>query len=159
MPRMWNRAAEQAWFRFAKDARAVAHLRKQRGGHLEKTAEVGVPGPFPISNSSVRAALVASVRCDLPPVSRQSRKVSMVPKARLLASAAGRAPSMRSSSQAILEAEKYGSMSSPVLRAMSGSCPSRRSASQWSAVRRSCQTIALWIGRPLWRSQITTVSR
>ena len=31
--------------------------------------------------------------------------------------------------------------------------------SQTSAVRRSCQTIALWIGSPLSRSHMTVVSR
>src|SRR5712671_5820944 len=37
--------------------------------------------PLLMSSSSVRAALVASVACTWPPVSRQSRNVSIVPKA------------------------------------------------------------------------------
>jgi hypothetical protein len=37
----------------------------------------------------------------------------------------------------------------------SGSAPSRLSCAQASAVRRSCQTIARWIGRPVLRSQRT----
>ena len=37
--------------------------------------------PRSMSNSMVRAALVASVACTLPPVSRQSRNASTVPKA------------------------------------------------------------------------------
>jgi hypothetical protein len=39
------------------------------------------------------------------------------------------------------------------------SCPASRSASQKSAVRRSCQTMALWIGLPVLRSQTSVVSR
>ncbi len=62
--------------------------------------------PLPISSSAVRAALLASVTCTLPPVSRQSRKLSMVPKASSPRSAAARAPSTWSSSQTILLAEK-----------------------------------------------------
>jgi hypothetical protein len=54
----------------------------------------------------VRAALVASVACTLPPVSRHSRKLSMVPKASSPACALARAPATLSSSQAILLAEK-----------------------------------------------------
>ena len=49
----------------------------------------------------------------------------MVPKASLPASAAARAPSTLSSSQAILVAEKYGSSSSPVLRGDSRFVPVR----------------------------------
>ena len=40
-----------------------------------------------------------------------------------------------------------------------GSCPAVFRAAQMSAVRRSCQTIAGWIGWPVLRSQISTVSR
>jgi hypothetical protein len=54
----------------------------------------------------VRLALVASVACTRPPVSRQSRKESTVPKASLPASAFSFAPGTFSSSQTILEAEK-----------------------------------------------------
>ena len=40
-----------------------------------------------------------------------------------------------------------------------GSCPAARNAAQASAVRRSCQTMALWIGLPVARSQTIVVSR
>ena len=40
-----------------------------------------------------------------------------------------------------------------------GSFPWAFSSLHRSAVRRSCQTIALWIGRPEWRSQSSVVSR
>ena len=109
--------------------------------------------------SRVRAAFVASVACTLPPVSRHNRKLSTVPKARRPSCAAARAPSMWSSSQAILVAEKYGSSTRPVRAVIVGSCPACRSAAQASAVRRSCQTMAWWIGRPVARSHTIAVSR
>ena len=57
--------------------------------HAEQPAAARRPSaPLPMSNSSVRAALVASVACTLPPVSRHSRKLSTVPKASSPASAA-----------------------------------------------------------------------
>ena len=107
----------------------------------------------------VRDALVASVACTAPPVSRHSKKLSTVPNASRPASAAARAPSTWSSSQAILVAEKYGSSSSPVLDAIVGSWPAARSSEQASVVRRSCQTMALWIGLPVARSHTIVVSR
>ena len=61
-----------------------------------------------MSKSRVRLALVASVACTRPPVSRQSSQVSTVPKASRPAAAAARAPGTLSSSQASLVAEKYG---------------------------------------------------
>ena len=45
------------------------------------------------------------------------------------------------------------------VRRTSGSAPSAFSSAHTSAVRRSCQTIARWIGSPVARSQTTTVSR
>ena len=83
----------------------------------------------------------------------------MVPKASLPASAAARAPSTLSSSQAILLAEKYGSSSRPVRAVIAGSWPAARKASHSLAVRRSCQTMALWIGLPVARSHTSVVSR
>ena len=75
-------------------------------GTLKSFSRSSSQAPLAMSYSSVREALVASVACTLPPVSRQSRKVSTVPKARWPASASARAPSTWSSSQAILVAEK-----------------------------------------------------
>jgi hypothetical protein len=57
-------------------------------------------------NSMVREALVASVACTLPPVSRHSRKQSIVPNASLPSSAASRAPATWSSSHATFVPEK-----------------------------------------------------
>jgi len=62
-------------------------------------------------------------------------------------------------SQAILVAEKYGSSRRPVFAVISGSWPAALRAWHVSAVRRSCQTMALWSGLPVSRSQTTTVSR
>ena len=50
-------------------------------------------------------------------------------------------------------------MTRPVRSRTSCSWPASRSSSQRSAVRRSCQTSALWTGSPVFGSQATTVSR
>ena len=113
----------------------------------------------PMSNSSVRDALVTSVACVLPPVRRQMRKLSTVPNAISPASARARSPVTLSSSQRILVAEKYGSSTSPVCLRSAGSCPAAFSCAHSGAVRRSCQTIALATGRPSARSQSSVVSR
>ena len=105
-----DRAAEQIGPRLAEVGSAIAHLRQQaRPGRRTAAADPRSQAPRPISNSSVRDALVASVAWTLPPVSRQSRNESTVPKASRPCSAAARAPITLSSSQPILVAEKYGS--------------------------------------------------
>ena len=48
---------------------------------------------------------------------------------------------------------------SPLAAVAAGSAPASRSAAQRSAVRRSCHTMALWIGLPVLRSQTSVVSR
>ncbi len=72
---------------------------------------------------------------------------------------ASRAASTLRSSHSILVPEKYGSITSPVRSRTSSSWPASRSSSQRAAVRRSCQTSALWTGSPVSGSQATTVSR
>ena len=128
-------------------------------GMLNRRSNSSSHAPRRMSNSMVRAALVASVACTRPPVSRQSRKQSTVPKASVPRSAAARAPAMLSSSQASLVAEKYGSASNPVRAVSSASAPSARSLSQCPAVRRSCQTMARCRQRPVARSHSSVVSR
>jgi hypothetical protein len=59
-----------------------------------------------MSKIMVRAALVASVACTFPPDRRHSRNESTVPKAISPRSDRSRVPGIRSSSQAILVAEK-----------------------------------------------------
>ena len=87
----------------------------------------------------------------------------MVPTASSPASARARASSTSSRIQAILVAEKYGSSSKPVLpcsqASVSGLPLALASSAQRGAVRRSCQTMALWIGSPVARSHTTVVSR
>ncbi|MNY10046.1 hypothetical protein D3C86_1430010 [compost metagenome] len=112
-----------------------------------------------MSNSRVRAALLASVRCTRPPVRRQSRKLSTVPKRNSPRSARSRAPGTWSRSQRSLVAEKYGSSSRPVFAATRGSWPAVLSTAQSAAVRRSCQTMAGWISAPLAASHTRVVSR
>ena len=83
----------------------------------------------------------------------------MVPASSSPFCARRRAPLTVSSSHEILVPEKYGSSSSPVLRVNFGSSPFFLSFWHIAAVRRSCHTMALWIGLPVALSQTTTVSR
>ena len=66
----------------------------------------------------VRAAFVASVTCETPLVSRQIRKLSMVPNSNLPFAASSRDPSCWSSSHFTLVPLKYGSGKRPVILAM-----------------------------------------
>ena len=111
------------------------------------------------STSSVRDALLTSVTWTAPPVRFQMSQLSMVPKASSPRSARARAPGTWSSSHAIFVAEKYGSSTNPVFARKRSSRPRSRNAAQCSAVRRSCQTMALAIGAPVARSHSTVVSR
>jgi hypothetical protein len=108
-----------------------------------------------MSNSIVRLAFEGSVANTAPPVSSHTTHASTVPSARSGPAATPPSPS----SHAILVAEKYGSSTSPVRSRTSGRCPAAVSSAQRSAVRRSCQTMARCRGRPVRRSQATTVSR
>ena len=81
-------------------------------------------------NSRVREALVASVRWERPPVRRQSRKQSTVPKRSSPRSARWRAPGTLSRIQRSLVAEKYGSISSPVRALTLASWPAALSSAQ-----------------------------
>ena len=92
MPRMGIGAPRQLGLGDAEVGGAVAHLGQQRARHAEEVEQLVVPRPVWMSKSSVREALVASVACTRPPVSRQSRKLSTVPKASSPRSARARAP-------------------------------------------------------------------
>jgi hypothetical protein len=50
-------------------------------------------------------------------------------------------------------------MINPVFFCTASPCPAATSSRQNAVVRRSCQTMALWIGFPLVRSHTTVVSR
>ena len=75
-------------------------------GMRNRSSMSGSHWPVAMSHNRVRAALVASVAWTAPPVRRQSRKLSTVPKASSPASARARAPSTLSRIQPILVAEK-----------------------------------------------------
>ncbi len=83
----------------------------------------------------------------------------MVPKQRSPFSALACAPFTCSRSQFSFVPLKYASSTRPVFSRIHGSLPCALSWLQRSAVRRSCQTIALWMGLPEWRSQSSVVSR
>lgn len=110
-------------------------------------------------HSRVREALDTSVTCRRPRVSCHTSQLSMVPKASSPRAARSRAPSTWSRIQRSLVPEKYGSITSPVRSRTASSRPSARSRSQMASVRRSCQTMALKMGRPVARSHTTVVSR
>ena len=93
--------------------------------------------------SSVRLALLTSVTCARPPVSRQIRNESTVPKSTSPRSALARRPGIVSSMCLSLVPEKYGSSTSPVFSRNIASRPAAFSASQIGALTRLCQTIAL----------------
>ena len=107
----------------------------------------------------VRDALVTSVTWVRFSLRCHTSQVSTVPKASSPRSARARAPGTLSSSQAILVALKYGSITRPVFSRTSCSAPSAFNRSHSGALLRSCQTMALWIGSPVWRSQTIVVSR
>jgi hypothetical protein len=94
-----------------------------------------------------------------PPVRRQIRKLSTVPKASSPRSARLRAPVTLSSSQASLVPRNRGRDQAGLRRHHRLDALGFFSLAQNSAVRRSCQTMALWIGLPVVRSQTTVVSR
>ena len=85
--------------------------------------------------------------------------VSMVPNSSSPASAFARAPGTFSRIQRSFVPLKYGSIRRPVFSRYSCVSPSSFSSSQNSAVRRHCQTMALYTGRPVAFSQTTVVSR
>ena len=60
---------------------------------------------------------------------------------------------------AVYVSEKYASIRRPVFSRIFSSQPSARSSSHRGAVRRHCQTIALYTGRPVSFSQTIVVSR
>jgi len=80
---------------------------------------------------------------DVPPVRFQMHQVSMVPNRRSPASALARAPSTLSRIHLIFGPEKYVASGRPVFGRRRSEPPSAASAAQMSAVRVSCQTIAL----------------
>ncbi len=102
---------------------------------------------------------MASVACTRPPVRRQMRKVSTVPKARW--------PASRQRARALHIVEQPGDLGGREvgIEQQPGLGGDRRlvagllQARHMSAVRRSCQTMARWMGLAVRRSQMRQVSR
>src|SRR5690606_9926519 len=112
--------------------------------------------PLLIFISCVLEALLTSVTCEIPFVSFQIKKLSIVPAANSLFLILGFSELLLSIIHLILEAEKYGSMTRPVLDLIFAL--NRVSFLQKSVVRRHCQTMALYTGRDVLLSHMTTVS-
>ena len=122
-----------------------------------------------MSRNMVRLALDTSVKCGtwpavLPEASRHSWSISQAStfpnaisprSARFLISWSAKLSSIHS----IFVAEKYGSMTRPVVDQTLGPWPASTSSPHLWAVRLSCHTIALAMGVPVRRSQATVVSR
>ena len=96
--------------------------------------------------------------CTCPLVRFQISQVSTVPKRISPRRALSRTPGTCSRIQAILVALKYASGTSPVRSRIRLSYPSAFSCSIISEVRRHCQTMALYTGSPVLRSQHMVVS-
>ena len=114
-----------------------------------------------MSNSSVRDALVASVAWTVPPVSRHSRKLvdGAEGELALLGASRARRRHCRASTRS-WSPRNTDRARSPVRAVTIGFVPVCLAARRTSAaVRRSCQTIALWIGLPVARSHTSVVSR
>ena len=159
MPRIAIGAPEQRGG--AERAGAVAHLR-QHGARECRTAPAD---RRPSRRDGCRTAACGRRwwRRSRAPRRRSAATAGNCPPCRTPAcpaSAAARAPSTWSSSQRDLgRGEIRDRARRPVRAAISAPCPARSSRSQTAAVRRSCQTMALWIARPVRRSHTTTVSR
>src|SRR5262245_17717520 len=112
--------------------------------------------------SIIRLAFVTSVMWmprSAPPVRFHSSQLSIVPARMSPVSAAARRSASCSRSQPSLPPEKYVAGTSPVFCRIISPRPSRSSAATTASVLVSCHTIAFERGRPVRRSQTTTVSR
>jgi len=107
-----------------------------------------------MSNNIVRLAFDGSVASTSPPVRFQRIQLSIVPK-----TTSGWRGAPFASIHAILVPEKYGSSTSPLRDRTVSIAPAFVSRSQWSAVRRSCHTMARPWTSPVERFHATTVSR
>ena len=159
MPRMRDRAAEQSGIGRAEVGGTVLHLRQHRARHAKIAA-----ARRPSCRCGCRAAACARRwwrrwRATLPPVSRQSRKLSTVPKQQLAALGAPRAPARDRGSRRSWCRRNRDRGSARSWLVIIGSCRRLERLAQMSAVRRSCQTMARWIGLPVSRSQTSVVSR
>ena len=141
---------QEAGCGLAEVAAAVLHVRHERARHVEQAQQLVVP--FAAVNveqhraRGVRHVGRVNAAARQPPQQESSR--SCRTRARRARRALAR-PTTLSRIQRILVPEKYGSSRSPVRRRTRSSAPSLRSLAHAGAVRRSCQTMARWIGSPL----------
>ena len=157
-----DRPAEQVGHGRAEIAGAIAHLRQQRHRHAEQLGT----GPRPMRRGGCRTAACA----------RHWWRRSRAPCRRSAATAGSCRPCRRRAgpaSRRLARARRRGRAARRSWwrrntdRAAARSWP--RSSASWPgaraaprrhrAVRRSCQTMALWIGLPVARSQTIVVSR
>ncbi len=154
-------APEQVGAGRAEVGGAIAHLGQHRQRHAEVAADLVVPVA---RRGCCRAACARRwwrrSRAPGPPVSFQIRKLSTVPKSKLALSrpARGRLRHGRAATRPWCPRNR-GRAAGRCAAVTIGSSPASFSCWQRSAVRRSCQTMALWIGWPVSRSQISVVSR
>jgi hypothetical protein len=112
-----------------------------------------------MSNSMVRAALLTSVACTRPPVSFHSSQLSMVPKARSPCGGGDVGAGHVVQDPADLGGREIGIHHQPGAAADGSAWPCSRSCAHSGSPRRSCQTMALWMGWPVRRFHTTVVSR
>ena len=136
------------------------HLRQHGPRNVQDRSSSSSQSSVCMLKSSVRLALLTSVTCRRPPVSRQIRNESTVPNRTSPRSARPRRPVELVQQVLDLRAGEIGVDHQPGLVAdQSDSRPSAFSRSQMPALTRLCQTIALATGRPVSRSHRMVVSR
>ena len=138
---------------------AVLDLRQHRRGDAQDLQQLVVP-VIGLDVVEQRAGGIGGVgACTLPPVSRQIRKLSIVPEAvRRARRACGRLSRCRAARRSWCRRNRgRAAARSSAENFFSRPCFLQLFAER--RVRRSCQTMALWIGLPVALSQTTTVSR
>ena len=159
-PRIRIGAAEQIGRGRAEVAGAVAHLRQQRRRHAEQLAQVRVPASA-ADVEQQRARRIGRIG-GVHACRRSAATAGSCRSCRTRACPAPPPPARRRRGRAARRfwwPRNTDRAAARCARDISGSWPCWRSAAQASAVRRSCQTMALWIGLPVARSQTTVVSR
>ena len=144
----------------AERVRRRMHVGQHCARHVEQLQQLVVPVAWrDVEQQRARRIRdVGDVRAVAGEVPRRAR----CPPCRRRARRARRGRARRgtlSSSHAILVPLKYGSITNPVRSRTRLSAPISFSSAHCAAVRRSCQTMALWIGSPVCRSQMMVVSR
>ena len=150
-----------AGFGRAEVAGAVVDGRQHRRRHAEQRAQSRRPSAaLPMSSSSVRDALVTSVACTLAAgQAPQQEAVDRAERQLALLGARARAGDVIEQPGDLRRGEIRIEHQAGARWISAARGPAVAASAQTSAVRRSCQTMALWIGRPVARSHTTVVSR